>query len=91
MSKIKYICYTMGFPPIIKKFLAIALIFMSIGFVARLVLFVPILVTELSNAIKENVGYYWGSFTFYLLLYILFWIVTYYMFSYGRKLYRNEF
>lgn len=81
----------MGFPPIIKKFLAVALILMSIGFVTRLILFLPILATAFFKAVKENVGYYWGSFTFYLLLYIFFFVITYYMFRYGRKLYKSEF
>lgn len=80
----------MNFPPAVKKFIGVMLILMSIAFLARLIAFLPILATEFSTAISENKGYYWGSFTFILLLNIFFWIITYYMFQYGRKLFKSK-
>jgi hypothetical protein len=81
----------MNIPTVLKKFLGVALILMSLGFVARLILSLPILATQFSNAVRENLGYYWGEFTFTLLLNVLFWVVTYYMFRFGRKLFRSEY
>ncbi len=63
---------------------------MSIAFVFRLILFFPTLALGFSDAIKGNSGAKWGSFTFYLLLYIFFWIVTYYMFRIGRRLFKSN-
>lgn len=80
----------MTIPPVIKKIIGFALIFMSIAFVFRLILFFPILAGEFSEAIKGNSGAKWGSFTFYLLLNIIFWIVTYYMFRIGRRLFKSN-
>ncbi len=76
---------------VIKKFFGIALILMSIGFVAKLILSLPILASQFSVAVKENVGYYWGEFSFTLFLNVLFWVVTYYMFKFGRILYRTKY
>jgi len=79
----------MNLPIVIKKFLGVAFILMSIAFVARLILSLPILASQFAVAVRENLGYYWGDFTFTLLLNVLFWIVTYYMFKFGRRLYRS--
>lgn len=76
---------------VIKKIFGIGLILLSIAFIGRLIFFLPILATQVATAVKENLGFYWGEFTFTLLLNVLFWVVTYYMFRLGRKLYRSEY
>ena len=87
--KNQYIYRIMKLPNMIKKFFGVALILMSVVFAVRLILFLPILVSEFLQAIKENVGYYWGSFTFTLVLNIIMWVVTYFMFKLGRNFYNK--
>jgi len=81
----------MKMPFVLKRILGLAFILMSIAFVGGLILGFPILVTQLVTAIKENKGFYWGEFSFTLILNILFWIITYFMFKSGRKLYRCKY
>lgn len=80
----------MKLPTVIKRFIGVAFILMSIGFLARLILALPILASQFSQAVTQNLGYYWGEFTFTFLLNVFFWLVTFYMFRYGRNLFRSE-
>ena len=81
----------MKIPFVLKKLIGIAFILMSISFVGGLILNLPILATQFATAIKENLGYYWGEFGFTFFINVIFWIITYYMFRYGRTLYRTKY
>jgi len=80
----------MEFPPVLKKIIGFALILMSIGFLGKLIAMLPHLISEFSFAVNGNGKAQWGSFAFYLLLNVGFWVVTYFMFRIGRKMFKSN-
>jgi membrane-anchored glycerophosphoryl diester phosphodiesterase (GDPDase) len=71
-----------------KKLLGILLIIFSVGLLGRLIFTLPVIVTEFSEALSSGQAHSWGMFTGTLVFNIIFWVLIYYLFKFGRNLYR---
>lgn len=71
------------------KIFGVFLIFVSIIIVVNLIPGFIALLRILGEAISNNVASYWGKFTASLLIQALGWIIAYYSFLFGRRLYKS--
>ncbi|PIB29343.1 hypothetical protein BFP77_06670 [Maribacter sp. 4U21] len=71
-----------------KKLLGILIIIISIGLIGRLIFTLPTVAAEFTEALNSGQARSWGVFTGTLLFQVVLWVVVYFLFKFGRNLYR---
>ena len=74
----------------LNKIFGVILIFISIVIVANLTLGFIALIGQLTEVVSKNTGGLWGAFTASLFIQAIGWIITYFMFKFGRRLFKSK-
>ncbi|MEX0363084.1 MAG: hypothetical protein AB3N10_19065 [Allomuricauda sp.] len=73
----------------LNKILGVILILISLGIIANLIPGTIALLGMLGEAFSQNTGGIWGAFTASLLIQAVGWIIAYFMFRTGRRLFKS--
>lgn len=72
------------------KILGAALVFISIVIIVNLIPGLLALIGQLTQAISQNKAGIWGTFTASLLIQAVGWVIAYFMFRTGRRLFKSN-